>query len=130
MEDGTMQKFARKTGRMVTLEGAAGLLLTRVPSGGEVAVSLPSDLELVAARKTTSTSTLTSPTKTVSGKKATSPTSTTSTTAPAPVEPLPATLSSWTSEGVHPQAAAQPTARGRRIVDLQAFGGKVYAGYG
>lgn len=36
----------------------------------------------------------------------------------------------WTLLGVHPQAAAQPTSLGRRIIELEIFENALYAGFG
>jgi len=44
--------------------------------------------------------------------------------------PRSATGSAFTLVGSDPGAAAQPTARGKAIVDLQAHGGRIYTGYG
>lgn len=45
-------------------------------------------------------------------------------------ESMVSATSDWQLVGTHPDAAAQPTARGRTLHDLVGFQGKVYAGYG
>lgn len=111
-----MSKLGNKAGRLLVAAGSAAIMLVAAPgiSGGGAA--MPSDLQLV--RSTKAVAAHERPAK----KGATTTTSPTATPA--------VSVSAWQSEGVHPQAAAQSTARGRRIVDLQAFGGKIYAGYG
>jgi hypothetical protein len=123
MEEREMSNFGTKVGRLLLSAGAAAMMLTAMPETGRA--TLQSDLELV--RSVNAGGGKERPVKEARPTK-TSPTSPTTTTAPASAPAL--SVSAWQSEGVHPQAAAQATALGRRIVDLQAFGGKIYAGYG
>lgn len=48
----------------------------------------------------------------------------------APMASASESASGWTLLGVHPEAAAQPTQPGRRIIELEVFAGALYAGYG